>query len=49
TFPPGNGGNGGNALLIGNGGNGGHATAIGSTPGTGGLRGLLFGQNGANG
>ncbi|CNP15090.1 Uncharacterised protein [Mycobacterium tuberculosis] len=44
-----NGGDGGNAIgLIGNGGDGGHAVN-GGTPGTGGHRGLLFGQDGQEG
>jgi hypothetical protein len=51
--PRGNGGNGGNTLLIGTGGNGVNAGidpgAMSGTPGTGGAGGQLLGTNGMNG
>ncbi|NLP98793.1 PE family protein, partial [Mycobacterium tuberculosis] len=45
----GNGGVGGNAVLIGNGGNGGNGGKAGGTPGAGGTSGLIIGENGLNG
>ncbi|UDU00793.1 hypothetical protein LDE30_01505, partial [Mycobacterium tuberculosis] len=45
----GNGGVGGNAVLIGNGGNGGNGGKAGGTPGAGGTSGLMIGENGLNG